>query len=130
MGRKPAPQVVRPPNPFLNRNIRAPTPIRRPPPAKPAKRACPNKECTDPKIEDGICENCGTIVDDSNIVSEIQFGETSQGAAVVQGSYIGADQGGARNQGAGLRGAGGNNVDRERIQNEGMPSQYCFYFTC
>jgi transcription factor IIIB subunit 2 len=120
MGRRPAAQVERPPNPFLSRNIRATTPIRRPLPPKTAKRACPNKECTDPKIEDGICENCGTIVDDSNIVSEVQFGETSQGAAVVQGSYIGADQGGARNQGAGLRGAGGNNVDRERIQSEGM----------
>jgi transcription factor IIIB subunit 2 len=121
MGRRPAVQPPRPPNPFRNqREIRAPTPIRRPPPAPPAKRACPNKECTDPKIEDGICENCGTIVDDSNIVSEVQFGETSQGAAVVQGSYVGADQSGARGQGAGLRGAGGSNIDRERIVHEGM----------
>jgi len=119
MGRKPAVQAPREHNPFLDRSIRAPTPIRRPAPPKPTKRACPNKECTDPQVEDGVCENCGTVVDDSNIVSEVQFGETSQGAAVVQGSYISADQGGSRNQGMGLRGAGGHTTSAERVVTDG-----------
>jgi len=80
------------------REISAPTAIRKPAPARP-RRACPNKNCATPDINDGICHSCGTIVDDSNIVAEIQFGENSSGAAVVQGSYIGADQGGARSMG-------------------------------
>lgn len=114
MGRRPAPQVPRPPNPYRNqREIRAPTPIRRPPPPPPNKRACPNKECTEPMIEDGVCHGCGTIIDDSNIVSEVQFGENSQGAAVVQGTFIGAEQGAARPSGGpGLGRVGGSNKEK------------------
>jgi len=44
---------------------------------RPARRACPNKTCSAPDVVDGVCHNCGTIVDDSNIVSEVQFGESS-----------------------------------------------------
>jgi transcription factor IIIB subunit 2 len=100
-----------PSNPFRDqRPIRAPVPVRRSVPAPRPKRACPNKECNDPKIEDGICESCGTIVDDSNIVSEVQFGETSGGAAVVQGSYVGAESSGARGP-AGLKSGGGSDRD-------------------
>lgn len=60
--------------------------------------------------EDGlyICRGCGTVVSESNIVSEVTFGETSSGAAVVQGSYVGADQSHARNSmGGNLKRAGG-----------------------
>lgn len=39
-----------------------------------------------------VCTQCGTVLEENQIVSEIQFGETSGGAAVVQGSYIGQDQ--------------------------------------
>lgn len=39
-----------------------------------------------------MCTRCGTVVSQNAIVSEISFGETSGGAAMVQGSYIGNDQ--------------------------------------
>lgn len=60
---------------------------------------CPNKACPNPNVVDGTCQTCGRVADDSNIVSEIQFGENSSGAAVVQGSFLGADQGGVRTVG-------------------------------
>lgn len=48
------------------------------------------------------------MVSESNIVSEVTFGENSSGAAVVQGSYVGADQSHARNSmGGNLKRAGG-----------------------
>ena len=37
----------------------------------------------------GFCVACGTVVEENTIVSEVTFGETSNGAAIVQGSYIG-----------------------------------------
>ncbi|KAF3913462.1 hypothetical protein AA313_de0203835 [Arthrobotrys entomopaga] len=65
--------------------------------------SCPNPSCSNPSVEDiddkRICTNCGTVVTESFIVSEITFGETSSGAAVVQGSYVGADQKHARSAG-------------------------------
>lgn len=36
----------------------------------------------------GYCTNCGTVVEENTIVNEISFGETSTGAAMVQGSYV------------------------------------------
>jgi len=87
-------------------------------PPRPARRACPNKTCSAPDVVDGICHNCGTIVDDSNIVSEVQFGESSSGAAVVQGSFVSADQGGAKSMGPAFRRAGGME-DRESTIREG-----------
>jgi transcription factor IIIB subunit 2 len=122
MPRRASAAQARPPNPLRNqREIRAPTPLARQAvsnAAKPAKPACPNKECSSPKVEDGVCHNCGTIVDDSNIVAEVQFGENSQGAAVVQGSFVSADQGVAKSMGPGFR-RGGGNEDRETTIREG-----------
>lgn len=41
-----------------------------------------------------ICTRCGSVLDENNsIVSEVTFGETGGGAAMVQGSYVGLDQG-------------------------------------
>jgi transcription factor IIIB subunit 2 len=40
-------------------------------------------------------------------VSEVQFGETATGAAILQGSFVGADQSHARSFGGGAGGAGG-----------------------
>ena len=68
---------------------------------------------------EGICHNCGTVVDDSNIVSEISFGEDSRGAAVVQGSYVGEGQGSARSMGPAFRRAAGAGEDRESTLREG-----------
>ncbi|SMN20756.1 similar to Saccharomyces cerevisiae YGR246C BRF1 TFIIIB B-related factor [Maudiozyma saulgeensis] len=41
---------------------------------------------------DLVCKNCGVVSEDNPIVSEVTFGETSAGAAVVQGSFISAGQ--------------------------------------
>ena len=32
---------------------------------------------------------CGTVVEENAIVNEVTFGETSTGAAMVQGAYVG-----------------------------------------
>lgn len=36
----------------------------------------------------GFCVACGTVLEENTIVSEVAFGETSTGAAMVQGSYV------------------------------------------
>lgn len=38
------------------------------------------------------CVNCGAVAEENPIVSEVQFGESSSGAAMVQGAMVGADQ--------------------------------------
>lgn len=81
--------------------------------ALPARLQCPNKACPKPNVIDGTCQTCGRVADDSNIVAEVQFGETSSGAAVVQGSFIGADQAGVRSMGPAFRRVGGSE-DREK----------------
>lgn len=58
---------------------------------------CPGCGCSNPGDFDDssgnlVCTNCGTVVNDSHIVSEITFGENSAGAATVQGSFVGAGQ--------------------------------------
>ncbi|KAF3491215.1 transcription factor IIIB 60 kDa subunit [Arthroderma uncinatum] len=102
-----------------------PTPIRRPQsihvpqqqqqktnvavPPKTSK--CPNPGCPDPNIveDDGqrVCAGCGTVISESNIVSEVTFGEASSGAAVVQGTFVGADQSHGRSFGPGFQRGGG-----------------------
>ena len=37
----------------------------------------------------GFCVGCGTVVEENTIVSEVAFGESSSGAAIVQGSFVG-----------------------------------------
>ncbi|KAI9824293.1 MAG: transcription factor TFIIIB subunit brf1 [Phylliscum demangeonii] len=90
--------------------VRNPPPIRRRA-AAPAKRRCPTPACPNPQLEDDdgklVCIGCGWIASETNIVSEVQFGEAASGAAVVQGSYVGADQSHARNVGSSFRRAGG-----------------------
>ncbi|KAG6041432.1 hypothetical protein E4U41_004282 [Claviceps citrina] len=81
--------------------------------AVPARQQCPNKACPKPNVVDGTCRTCGRVADDSNIVAEVQFGETSSGAAMVQGSFIGADQAGVRSMGPAFRRVGGTE-DREK----------------
>jgi len=36
----------------------------------------------------GFCVSCGTVVEENTIVNEIAFGETANGAAIVQGSFV------------------------------------------
>ncbi|KAG9254430.1 uncharacterized protein F5Z01DRAFT_105339 [Emericellopsis atlantica] len=78
-----------------------------------SRQQCPNKACPKPNVVDGTCRTCGRIADESNIVAEVQFGETSSGAAMVQGSFIGADQAGVRSSGPAFRRVGGTE-DREK----------------
>lgn len=94
-----------------------PTPIRRPqqqPVAQPAKptthpktATCPNPGCPAPHIveDDGqkVCSGCGTVISEANIVSEVTFGETSSGAAVVQGTFVGEGQSHVRSYGPGFQ---------------------------
>ncbi|KAF8583525.1 BRF1-domain-containing protein [Ramaria rubella] len=55
----------------------------------------------------GFCVQCGTVVEENTIVAEVTFGEASNGAAVVQGSYVGQGQTRARMNGpGGFRGSG------------------------
>ncbi|KAF3404862.1 Transcription factor IIIB 70 kDa subunit [Talaromyces pinophilus] len=88
----------------------APPPPKRPENKKPAE-TCPNPSCPDPRIirdEDmKVCETCGAVVSEDTLVSEISFGETMAGAAVVQGSYVGADQTHTRSSGPGFHRGGG-----------------------
>lgn len=113
----------------LNRNRMeamglSPTPT--PGPTNPAasERHCPNPRCPNPSapVTDGFCSACGREIDSSNIVAEVQFGETSSGAAVVHGSFVGADQGAAnRNLAPQYRRLGGSLSDnREKTIREGM----------
>lgn len=41
---------------------------------------------------DVSCLRCETVLEENPIVSEVQFGESSSGAAMVQGAMVGADQ--------------------------------------
>lgn len=101
-----------------------PTPIRRPQPQaesaqpKPPKptthpktTTCPNQGCPSPEIveDDGkkVCVGCGTVISEANIVSEVSFGESSSGAAIVQGTFVGADQSHGRSFGPGFQRGGG-----------------------
>ncbi|KAH7077963.1 Brf1-like TBP-binding domain-containing protein [Paraphoma chrysanthemicola] len=79
-----------------------------PPPKKPTKRyTC----CANPSIstDEGsvLCYNCGTVHEDQTIVSEVTFGETAGGAAMVEGGFIGENQRHANSMGGTMRGIGG-----------------------
>ncbi|KNG49660.1 transcription factor tfiiib complex subunit brf1 [Stemphylium lycopersici] len=82
------------------------------PPPQPAKATKRTYNCCEaPQIDstDGttMCYNCGTIHDESQIVSEVTFGETSGGAAIVEGGFIHANQRHANSMGGTMRGLGG-----------------------
>ena len=85
--------------------------------------SCTNKACpkSDVREEDGqkICISCGTVVDESQITSEVTFGETSSGAAAVQGTYVGADQSHARSSVLGSAKITGGMDSREITESNG-----------
>ncbi|EMD35190.1 hypothetical protein CERSUDRAFT_116658 [Gelatoporia subvermispora B] len=60
----------------------------------------------------GFCVQCGTVVEENTIVNEVVFGETSSGAAMVQGSFVG--QGATRAKMGGPFGNRGNSESREQ----------------
>lgn len=80
-----------------------------PPPVN-ARSQCPNPKCSAPNVVDGTCQSCGAVIDDSNIVADVQFGEASNGQAIAFGVTVGHDQAGPRLGGPGFgprRAAGG-----------------------
>ncbi|KAI0970052.1 hypothetical protein F4678DRAFT_146058 [Xylaria arbuscula] len=96
-----------------NERARSSEPASSPPaaprPAHKDRPSCPNPRCPNPSapVTDGFCSACGREIDSSNIVAEVVFGETSSGAAIVQGTLIAADQGTTRNMAPGIRRLGG-----------------------
>ncbi|KAJ3766258.1 BRF1-domain-containing protein [Lentinula raphanica] len=60
----------------------------------------------------GFCVRCGTVIEENTIVNEVAFGETSSGAAMVQGSYVA--QGASHARMNGPFGNRGNNESREQ----------------
>ncbi|KAJ6584285.1 cyclin-like protein, partial [Mycena sp. CBHHK59/15] len=80
------------------------------------------KECGGTVLEydtaagNGVCVNCGSVVEENAIVSEITFGETSSGGAMVQGSFVG--QGATHAKMSGPYGNRGNSDSRaQTIEN-------------
>ncbi|XP_046571170.1 transcription factor IIIB 90 kDa subunit-like [Haliotis rubra] len=68
-----------------------------------SSRACTQCGCTDIDIDqargDAVCTNCGSVLEDQIIVSEVQFQENSAGGASVIGQYVSQD--GTKSQGLG-----------------------------
>ncbi|THH29006.1 hypothetical protein EUX98_g5187 [Antrodiella citrinella] len=60
----------------------------------------------------GFCVNCGTVMEENAIVNEVAFGETSTGAAMVQGSFVA--QGATHARMSGPFGNRGSNESREQ----------------
>ncbi|KAJ5499790.1 Transcription factor TFIIB [Penicillium expansum] len=114
---------LKPPN---STPINRPTAIGRPQPPRPTTHPktsnCPNPGCPAPHIvDDGgvkVCTGCGTVISENNIVSEVTFGESSSGAAVVQGSFVGEDQTHVRSYGPGFQ-RGGAMESREMTEQTG-----------
>ena len=100
------------------RNQKAHTPARVQAPVS----RCPNPDCASPDVQeiDGqqTCINCGATVPDSNIVSEVTFGESSTGAAVVQGGFVGEGQRHAKTLGPAFR-RGAMSDSREHTEGTG-----------
>ena len=110
-------------------SIRQSTPFRLDAPITPRfinhrpKPQCRNKECPQSKVGEidgkSVCLNCGFVLQESQITQELTFGEASNGAAIVQGAYVGQDEEVARNpQMAGNR-MGGGMSSREQTERNG-----------
>ncbi|KAI8788908.1 transcription factor TFIIIB subunit brf1, partial [Biomphalaria glabrata] len=58
-------------------------------------RACSQCGCTeidaDPVRGDAVCTNCGTVLEDQIIVSEVQYQENAAGGASVIGQFVSND---------------------------------------
>ena len=67
---------------------------------RPVAVDCPNPACdsTGSLEEDGktICETCGAVIQEVNMVSDASFGITSGGQHVLQGVHVGANEAGHR----------------------------------
>ncbi|KAF9243843.1 BRF1-domain-containing protein [Melanogaster broomeanus] len=66
----------------------------------------------DPAAGNGFCVKCGTVVEENTMISEVTFGESSTGAAMVQGAYVG--QGSTHARMSGPFGNRGSSESREQ----------------
>ena len=82
-----------------------------PPPPPPKLTQRTYKCCDNPNLDANdsnvMCYSCGYVHTEQNIVSEVTFGETSGGAAIVEGGFIHGDQRHANSMGGTMRGLGG-----------------------
>lgn len=77
-------------------------------------QACNSTNLIEDADASTFCADCGTVFEESQIVSDVTFAENSAGGAIVQGSYVGNEQRGARTQGPGGFRSGGTGVSREQ----------------
>lgn len=71
-----------------------------------------------------VCENCGNLISESNIVSEVTFGETSGGAAMVEGGFVSNDARHANTMGTGGRRIGlGGSEGKSTAESNGTSSE-------
>lgn len=82
------------------------------------KCACELPEDQNIQEENGsrVCLGCGTVFSEVNIVSEVTFGETSSGAATVEGGFVGENQSHVNTMGAGARIVGGGMGSKEQSE--------------
>jgi len=61
----------------------------------------------DPSRADAVCTDCGTVLESSIIVSDIQFEENAHGGASAIGHFVSADVKGGGFSGSSMGGIGG-----------------------
>jgi transcription factor IIIB subunit 2 len=96
---------------------------------RPAKKSGCGCEVPVFEIIDGakICLGCGTQVSEQNIVAEVTFGETSSGAATVEGGIVNENSRHAKTLGAAAaRRLGASMQSREDSENNGRESLRLF----
>lgn len=102
---------------------------RKKPVATQAKAKC----CDEPDIQDRdgakICTNCFTQISESNIVADVTFEENANGAATVQGGFIGENSRHANtiNTNAFRRMGGGERNNIEEIRRRGQQELQSIY---
>lgn len=58
-------------------------------------KSCGSSELeVDPSRGDTVCTNCGTVLEDSAIVSEVQFEENSHGISSAIGQFVSSESSG------------------------------------
>ena len=77
-----------------------------------------------------ICRSCGFVLQDAQITQELTFGEASNGAAVVQGVFVGANDETARNPAIGaVRVAGGMDSRQVTERNGTLQDRFNMFLT-
>ena len=60
-----------------------------------SSRVCKQCGCNDIDVDpargDAVCTNCGSVLEDQIIVSEVQFEENSKGGANVIGQFVSSE---------------------------------------